>query len=177
MFRTTRKLTHQDFRQRIARVDSHFYETGDCASTKTPAARPIKAVLAGCFWAFAILTIANNRMEIETAMRDRNLDPQYHNWILAGLAALIAVSMIMLVVHALRALFQKAAKRGNSGGFLVGAGLALALSYTPASVWVAGSEIFNNNIRGLIISTSASLEIDMPKVDFSDLAFVTSAGQ
>lgn len=177
MKKPARKLTHHDFRKRIKRVDSVFYATGQSASLSQSESHPLKSAFKGFGWAYVILLVSQNRPALETLLSERALSAQHQTWVVAAAAVAITVSLIMVAVHLLRALLQKGAQRSNSSGLLVGTGLALALSYTPASVWDAGSELFEGHLRGAVLSANASMDIDVPAVDFSDLVFTSSASR
>ncbi len=176
MLRTTSKLTHRDFRHRIRRVDPHFYRTGNCVNQDARKTRPIGATLLGFGWAYLIVSLSTNRPVIEASLRQGAIDPQYHDWIMAGLASLIAVSFIMLGTHVFRFLFQNGARRTNSGGLLIGCSVALVMIYTPPEVWQAGFQMMDENSQAFIQSASASMDIEMPEVDLSQVSFVSSNG-
>lgn len=177
MLKTTRNLTHRDFRQRIKRVDSHFYRTGNCVNIDARKSRPIGATLLGFGWAYLIVALSSNRPAIESSLKQGTLPGEYHDWIMAGLAAVIAASMIMFAMHLIRFLFQSGSRRTNSGGILVGTCAALALIYTPPDVWKAGFHMLDENARSFIINASDSMEIEMPAVDFTEVAFVSSRSE
>lgn len=177
MKRTPRKLTQLDFHQRVKRVDSNFLHNGNGTHAEHRKSGPFKTTVVGFGWAYAVLLLAANRPAIETYLNQGVLPPQYHIWVVAAFSAAIAASMVLLLVHVLRLVFQKGHQRTASGGLLFGTGLALALTYAPPSVWSAGNTMFDDNLRGFVMSANASLDMDLPEIDFSDLSFVTSAGQ
>ncbi|PYG31750.1 hypothetical protein [Pelagimonas varians] len=177
MKRPPRKLTQLDFRQRVKRVDSNVHATEHGARAETGRSRTFKASVVGFGWAYAILFLAANRPAIDAYLSQGVLPSQYHTSVVAGLTIAIAVSMVLLVVHVLRAVFQRGRQRTASAGLLFGTGLALALSYAPPSVWAAGHTMFDDHLRGFVLSANDSMDMEFPEIDFSELTFVTSAGK
>ncbi len=176
MLRTTSKLSHRDFRQRIRRVDSHFYRTGNCVNVDARKSRPIGATLLGFGWAYLIISLATNRSVREASLNKGAVASDYHSWIMGGLTIFIASSFIMLGAHLFRFLFQSGSRRQNSGGLLAGTCAALLMVYTPPEVWKAGLKMLDQNSIAFIQSASASMEIDMPEVDLSQITLVSSQG-
>lgn len=176
MLRTTKKLTHRDFRQRIRRVDPHFYRTGNCVQMDARATRPIGATLLGFGWAYLIITLLQNRPILEASLHKGDLPQDYHAWVMGGLSVFIAASLVMLGAHVMRFLFQNGARKKNSGGILMGSLAAMVMIFTPPSVWQAGFAMLDENSQTFIQSASAKMEIDMPEVNLTQVAFVSSRG-
>ncbi|MDO6587876.1 hypothetical protein Q4543_20390 [Salipiger sp. 1_MG-2023] len=170
-----RKMTQDDFQARIKRVDPCYVQASRRPEATTPPApsRPFVSLLLGFGWAFVCLSVARNRDSIETSLLRGKLDTQYHDYIFYGLAALLAISAVMLAMHLLRYLFActRGATKGNSGGLLFGAMLAAGFVYTPDSVFEAAFGLLDTNSRSLIVAAA-----DKMPVDLGNIAFVSSSG-
>ena len=156
MNRLIRKQTHRDFRSRVKRVDPAFYRWGERANLRDATVkRPFGSVLGGFLCAYVVIAVANNRSYLESSLRQCNLSADVQGWIQAGLAALLAVSGIMLFLHLLRFFLKSGAKKQNSGALLMGVLGAMMLVYTPASVWQTGYGMLDNNSRSMLLTASA----------------------
>ncbi|CUH77630.1 hypothetical protein [Tropicibacter naphthalenivorans] len=173
-----RKQTHTDFRRRVKTVDPRFYRWGERGTVRdlTPQ-RPVGSALMGFGWAYLVISVSNNRDHIAASLKQGNLPAQYHDWIFAGLAVLLAVSGVMLALHVFRYLFKNGGKRKNSGGLLIGALGALVLIYTPSTVWTTGFGMLDSNSQGLMMQASATVGDVLPGVDFGKVTFVSSNGR
>ncbi|WGW02933.1 hypothetical protein [Tropicibacter oceani] len=178
MARTLRKQTHQDFRRRIKSVDPTFYRNGERGAMKDATAqRPIGSALLGFGWAYLVISVANNRTVIEQSLHQGNLHTDYHGYVLMALAALLAASGVMLLLHLVRYFTKTGGKKRNSGGLLVGALGALVLVYTPTSVWDAGFDMMDGNSRSFVQTASATMSGAIPSIDLGSVAFVSSQGR
>ena len=170
---TFRKMTQQDFQARVKRIDPEYYSHGEVKKTFSSPARPFMSLIMGFGWAYVVISVARNRSHIEHSLLQGNLPAEYHDFIFFILAALLAVSAVMLGIHLFRFLMSRRASTGkrNSGGLLVGALAAGALVYTPASVFDAGLGMIDQNSRSLIMAASSNVN-----VDFASVSFVSSNG-
>ena len=179
MMRTFRKQNHQDFRNRIKRVDPVFYRWGErgAIADATPH-RPFGSLLMGFGWAYLVISVSNNRAVLESSLRQGSLPEQYHDMIFMGLAALLAMSLVMLAIHLFRFFAgRKGGKRRNSGALLTGVMGALMLIYTPASVWQTGFGMMDGNSRSFVMAASATMSEVIPGVDLNSAVFVSSIGK
>lgn len=175
---TFKTRNHGDFRRRVKRVDPVFYRWGERGSARdTTVKRPFGAVLLGFFWAYLVISVGRNRATLEQSLGQGSLSADVQSWIMAGLAALLAVSVVMLALHLFRYFVQNGGKKHNSGALLVGVLGALVLVYTPASVWNTGFGMLDDNSRNLLLTASSTVEDALPGVDFGSVAFVSSTGQ
>lgn len=177
MVRNVRNQTHRDFRLRVKRVDPVFYRWGERGALRDATIeRPVGSALAGFFWSYVVVSVARNRDHLEDSLAQGSLDVEIQTWILNGLAALLAVSVVMLLVHAYRFLFLQGGKRKNSGGMLMGLMGTLVLVYTPASVWQTGYGMLDDRTRTFV---TAAAETTSPRLKgFDDgIAFVSSIGK
>ena len=178
MSRLYRKQTHKDFRARIKRVDPSFHRWGEGAGLRdTTVKRPVASVLTGFAWAYLVIAIASNRAHVEASLSRGTLSETLQSSVMAGLAALLAISGVMFCLHLYRYLFQSAGKKQNSGAMLIGVLGALVLVYTPDDVWRTGAGMIDNNSRTLLLTASAGVGDVLPGVDFTSVAFVSSLGK
>ncbi len=177
MIGTFRKLSHADFRLRVARVDPRFARLGEAAYAKdaTPS-RPFAMTLVGFGWIYMVSSISNRRDHIATSLRQGSLPEHYHDWIFGGLAVLLAASVVLLLLHVLRYSYKTGAKKKNSGGILMGALVALTLFYTPASVWDMGFGMLDGNSQQVILAANTAFEQTFPNLTLDNVAFVSSQG-
>ena len=170
--------SRDDFRLRIKRVDPAFYRGGVGGALKdTTAPRPVGATLLGFGWAYLVIAIAGSRATSEQSLRQGTLPDQYHGYIFMTLAALLAISLVMLAVHVFRFVTKRGGKRTNSGGLLIGVLGALVLVYTPESVWNTGFQMMDGNSRSLLLTASATVGDVLPGVDFGAATLVSSFGK
>lgn len=170
-----RKMTRQDFNSRVSRVDP-YYSKGNGSNADVLNAgqsRPFLSLLMGFGWAYVCLAVARNREFIEQSLLHGKLAPEHHAYVFYGLAAMLAMSAVMLAIHFVRYTFtdKRSATKGNSGGLLFGAMIAAGIVYTPASVYEAAFGLLDDNSRSLIVAAA-----DAVPVDFGSVAFVSSAG-
>ncbi|MFZ7093655.1 hypothetical protein [Primorskyibacter sp. 2E233] len=178
MTRTLTKQTHQDFQRRIKSIDPTFYRTGERGVVKdVTTSRPIGSALLGFGWAYIVVSVANNRGVIEGSLRQGSLPDHYHAYILMVLAALLAASCVMLLMHLFRFLTKSGGKKRNSGGMLVGVLGAMVLVYTPTSVWEAGFNMMDGNSRAFVQTASATMSDALPGINFGNVSFVSSQGR
>lgn len=160
-----RKMTQDDFQTRIRRVDPGYVQAVQRQepATRAGSSRPVLSLLIGFGWAFVCLAIARNRDVIETSLLRGKLDAQYHAYIFYGLAALLAISAVMLAMHLLRYVFtcKGGTRKGNSGGLLFGAMLAAGVVYTPDSVFEAAFGLLDTNSRSLIVAAADKMPVDL----------------
>ncbi|MDU8911299.1 hypothetical protein [Aestuariicoccus sp. MJ-SS9] len=174
-----RKQTRDDFTRRIEAVDpSHNRRSNRRAprEDKTPS-HPFVSLIMGFSWFYVVVTVANNRSRIEESLVQGSLPVEYHGMVFNLLAALITVSGVFLMVHLFRVLGRTGAKRANSSGLLTGAGLAVALIYTPPEMVHAGIGMLDDNSRSLIQVAQDTVRETLPGVDFGSIALVSSQGQ
>ena len=175
LFRTQSQL---DFQSRISRVDNASCRRLDTGSvTDTTARRPFGSILAGFAWAYVVIAVASNRAVLESSLRQGSLPAEYHDYIFMGLAALVAVSLVMLCLHVLRLVARRGARRTNSRGMLIGVMGALTLVYTPSGVWDTGLAMMDRKSRNLLLSASSSVSEALPGVDFGTISFASSQGK
>lgn len=176
MTRSFRKLTHQDFRRRVKTVDPSYYRWGVSGSRRDATVeRPMGSALLGFGWAWLVVTIGNNKPLIESSLKQGSLHPDYHGYILGGLAVLLTISGVMLGLHILRYFTKSGGKKRNSGGILVGAFGAFVLIYTPAHVWNAGFNMLDGNSRSLVQVASSQPMSHQPFA--KAIAFVSSVNE
>ncbi len=170
---TFRKMTQQDFKARVSRIDPEFSRHGEVKKSFSSPARPIMSLIMGFGWAYLVISVARNRGHIENSLLQGNLPAEYHDYVFFMLAALLAVSAVMLGIHLFRFLMARRASTNkcNSGGLLAGALAAGALVYTPASVFDAGLGMIDQNSRSLLVAASSTANIDL-----ASIAFVSSNG-
>ena len=173
-----RKQTHRDFESRLKRLDPHFARHGHTTYGKdmTPS-RPVFWTLAGFGWFYLVISISNNKAFIEQSLLQGSLQQQHQNIIIAGLGAMLAISGVMLLLHLFRIFAKPGAKRSNSKGVLMGALAALALVYTPPSVFHAGYGMIDSNSRSLLLAAHSTVTNSVPGVDWDKIALVSSLGK
>ncbi len=166
-----RKMTRQDFSSRVARIDPEYASIKIAADARP--ARPFMALMMGFGWGYLCLAVARNRDFIEQSLLQGTLSQAHRDHVFHALAALLAVSAVMLVVHFLRFTFtpKHSATRGNSGGLLLGAMMAAGVVHTPPGVMEAAFGLLDDNSRSLIIAASEAVPAELRAVDF-----VSSAG-
>jgi hypothetical protein len=172
-----RKLGHEDFRKRVARVDPRFHRLGHAAYARdTTVAKPFGSVLLGFGWIYFVSAISTNRAHIEESLRQGTLPQEYHVYIFAGLAVMLMASVVLLGMHLLRYFVKRGAKRSNSGGVLIGALGALVLYYTPDSVWQHGYGMLDSHSQGALMTASNAFNDSFPSLAKGSVAFVSSNG-
>lgn len=173
-----RQPRHADFRARVKRVDPVFYRWGERGSMRDATVkRPFGSVLMGFGWAYLVVAVGTNRGLLESSLRQGTLSAETQNWVLMGLASLLAISGVMLCIHLFRYFFHSGGKKQNSGAMLIGVLGALVLVYTPDSVWNTGLGMMDNNSRSMLLTASATFEDALPGVDLGAVAFVSSIGK
>lgn len=172
--RTFEKQTHAEFRKRIKRVDPSFYRWGERGNARDATVkRPFASLLGGFIGAYVIVSVSNNRDYLESSLMQGSLDGQLQEKIMMALAALVAISFILVGVHVFRFLvLRRGGKKSNSGALLTGVLGALMLIYTPASVWQTGFGMMDDTSRSLMLAAS-----DATGVDFGKAVFVSSLGR
>ncbi len=169
-----RKQTQADFDARVRRLDPHYARTGrsrPSLAAETRADRPALAVLGGFTWIFVAVSISRNRETLRESLAAGTLNADMQWAVMAGLAAMLAATAVMLLVHALRFVARRKGKRGASGPLLIGAIAALALSHTPPSVVSAGIEMIDPNSRALLRTANKTVKDNMG-VDLGSVRFV-----
>lgn len=170
-----RKMTQQDFQSRVKRIDPYYARgsQSNAAILNSGTSRPFVSLLMGFGWGYVCLAIARNRTAVEDSLLRGNLDEQYHDYVFYGLAAMLAISAVMLAIHFVRYTFtdKRSATKGNSGGLLFGAMLAAGLVYAPASLFEAAFGLLDDNSRSLIVAAAEAVPAGLGNV-----AFVSSAG-
>ncbi|WP_417721456.1 hypothetical protein [Salipiger sp.] len=171
-----RKMTQDDFAARVRRLDSGYGRTV-IGRTEAPVnERPFLSILGGFVLAYVVISVARNREFLEDSLHQGNLPAQYHQVIFGVLAALLAISAVMVLYHLFRWTTKRGAKKRNSGSLLAGAMAAGVLIYTPASVFEAGFNMLDPNSRQIILAATSSVQETLPGVDFGSVAFVSSQG-
>ncbi|APZ54956.1 hypothetical protein [Salipiger abyssi] len=172
-----RKMTRDDFNTRVKRLDPQYFQHGDTKPVATcrATAHPYLCLLLGFGWAYLIFAIAGKRSLIETSLMRGSIPVQYHDYIFYALAALLAVSAVMLAIHVLRYVCLRRGRpgRSNSGGLLVGAAAAAALAYMPSSVLEAGFGLLDDNSKTFIMATSQGVREAMP-AELTSVAFIVT---
>ncbi|MGR3272486.1 hypothetical protein [Thalassococcus profundi] len=173
-----RKQTRSDFDSRLKRLDPAFSKHGHKAYQKdTTPERPILCALAGFGWFYLVIGIARNKAYIQDSLLQGSLAPQHQDLVVSGLGALLAVSGVMILLHLVRFFLKSGPRRTNSRNLLMGATAALALVYTPPSVFQAGLGMMDENSRSLILAAHSTVKSSVPGVDWDKVALVTSLGQ
>ncbi len=170
---------HREFRRRIKAVDPRFYHLGTSRGrTDTTPSRPTLFAMLGFGWAYLVISISRNKTLLEQSLSQGSLSDEMQSNIVMALAALLAVSGIMLALHLMRFFLKKGGKSRNSGGLLFGALGALMLVYTPPSVFHAGFGMLDDNSRNLLLAAHNTVTDTMngavPNVDFGNVVFVSS---
>lgn len=172
-----RKLTQKDFQSRIARVDPFFARHGVCRiKPATRVSNPLLWTTLGFGWIYLVITIGRRRAWLEESLSQGSLPDHMRDWILAGLAALIGVTAVMLMLHLARFLFRRRGQRGASGNILAGAIGALMLVNAPVDTFTGASGLGAN--MGEFLSAALDSRHDTaPSLDVSDIRLVSSSGQ
>lgn len=174
---TLRKQDHGDFSRRVKRIDPAFYRTGRSSYVAQDAKRHvIGAALIGFGWAYGVAAIGNGRGQIESSLRQGTLSPEVQHWILSALAAMLAASLVMLVVHLLRMFISKGPRRSNSRALLTGAVLAFAVFHMPQEAWNAGYSLLDGRSQDFLASASAMVETRFPSLQIGSVSFASSLG-
>ena len=166
---TFRKLTQQDFKARVGRVDASVSRRGAATTTFSSPARPLVSLILGFGWAYLVIAVSRNRGHIEHSLLQGSLPAEYHDHVLFMLAGLLAMSAVMLGLHLFRFLMARRTSAGkrNSGGLLAGALAAGALVYTPPSVFDAGLGLIDENSRALFTAASSTTKIDFAAISLA----------
>ncbi|SDI08881.1 hypothetical protein [Alloyangia pacifica] len=172
-----RKVTHADFEARVRRIDPQFSRLGarDAGAIARPSKRPIISGIFGFLWAGMVIAVARNQAAIETSLLKGSLPQEYHVYIFGTLAALLAVSGVMVIMHLLRVVSRRGTARSNSAGILVGIAAAAMMSMVPAQTYEAGLGLLNENSRGLIETASNSVR-GSGGLDIRGATFVSALG-
>ncbi|WP_186766613.1 hypothetical protein [Puniceibacterium confluentis] len=133
--------------------------------------------LAGFGWCYLVIAVANRKEHIRESLLQGSLPANTHDTIFAVLAALLAISGVMLGLHVLRFLTKRGASKGNSGNLLFGALAAAALVYTPASVFEAGYGLLDENSRSLLQAAHTTVKDSVPGIDWAGAVMVASNGR
>ncbi|MBE9636442.1 hypothetical protein [Salipiger mangrovisoli] len=172
-----RKVTHADFEARVRRIDPQFATQG-AAVAGTPARtskRPLVSGLCGFLWAGVVIAVARNQPAIEASLLQGSLPEQYHVYIFGAIAALLAVSGVMVMMHLLRVVSRRGSARSNSAGLLAGIAAAAVMSLIPAHVYETGLGLLDENSRDMIVSASNSVRATSG-LDIRGATFVTALG-
>ncbi len=170
-----RKQTKSDFTARLQRIDP-VQGARNNAADKT-SRRPVFWTLTGFGWCYLVLCIASRKEHIRESLLQGSMPAQSHDMILAGLAALLAVSGVMLGIHLLRYVTKRGAVRANSGNLLFGALAAVTLIYTPPSVFEAGFGMLDANSRSILLAAHATVKQTVPDVDWAGIVLLASNGR
>ncbi|WP_226623778.1 hypothetical protein [Alloyangia pacifica] len=151
-------MTHADFEARIRRIDPQFAKHGGSeAATSRASTRPLVSGLFGFAWAGVIIAVARNQDSLKSSLLQGSLPSEYHVYVLGAVAALLAVSGVLVMMHLLRAIGGRGTARGNSAGVLTGIAAAVTLSMIPAQTYEAGLGLLNENSRAMLVSASNSV--------------------
>lgn len=172
------KQTQGDFQARLKRVDPAFARHGHAAYAKneTPT-RPVFWTLAGFGWFYLVISVARNKSYIRDSLAQGSLPSHYHDAIFAALAAILAVSAVILILHIVSFFAKRGPKRSNSRGILIGALAAGALVYTPPSVLQTGFGMLDPNAQSLLLAAHSGVKKSVPGVDWDNIALVSSYGK
>ncbi|MDJ0822801.1 MAG: hypothetical protein QNJ09_13450 [Paracoccaceae bacterium] len=170
---------HTDFRRRVKAVDPKYYHWGERgAKPDATKSRPVLFAMMGFAWAYLVISVSRNKTLLEESLAQGSLTDQMQSNIVMVLAALLAASGVLLMLHLGRFFLKKGGKSRNSGGLLVGALGALMLVYTPPSVFQAGYSMLDTNSRTLLMAAhntvTDTVKGSVPTVDFGNVAFVSS---
>ncbi|APX24209.1 MAG: hypothetical protein CML50_15465 [Rhodobacteraceae bacterium] len=172
-----RKMTHDDFTARLHRLSAQNGATPANNHGTAQVQHPYLMMMAGFIWAYFMFSVARKRDHIEISLRQGDLPERYHDYVIYGLAALLAVSAVMLALHLVRFLIaRRRARRGTpSGRLLVGAIAAAALFYTPASVYETAFGLLDGNAQAMILSASESVSTVLP-AELTTASLATTPG-
>ncbi|MFZ5963861.1 hypothetical protein ACOXXX_12985 [Thalassococcus sp. BH17M4-6] len=173
-----RKQTRGDFESRLKRLDPAFADgTGLRSKTDATQRRPGLSMLAGFGWFYVVILIANRKDQIRDSLSQGTLPADYHDMIIIGLGAVLAVSGVMLLLHLFRVLTGSGNKRSNSKGLLTGATAAFALIYTPPSVVDTAIGMLDSNSRSILMAAHSTVTSSVPGVDWNNVTLVSSLGK
>ena len=172
-----RKMTNADFEARIRRIDPEFarYGASDASKVARTSKRPIVSGIAGFLWAGVVIAVAQNQQTIEASLLQGSLPREYHVYVFGALAALLAVSGVMVMMHLLRMVSRRGSARSNSAGILVGIVAATVMSMIPSQTYVAGLGLLNENSRNVIASAGTSVRATAG-LDIRATTFASSLG-
>lgn len=136
--------------------------------------RPIACTVLGFIWFYTVIMVAEKQAHLKASLVQGNLPAQYHEMVMAGLGALLAVSGVALAIHLLRYVARQGAKKSNSRGILTGAIVAAALVYTPPGVFEAGFGMLDMNSQQFLLAASSTVTANVPGVDWSAIQLVSS---
>ncbi len=173
---TIRKQTKSDFTARLRRVEPGLAGRGPGAADTT-IRRPVFWSLAGFGWCYIVISIASRRDQIRDSLTQGSLSVQTHEAILGGLAALLAVSGVMLGLHLLRILGKVGARKSNSGNLLFGVLAAATLVHTPPGVFQAGFGVLDTKSRSILLAAHASVKQSVGSIDWGGAVMVASNGR
>lgn len=173
-----RKMTHADFDARVKRVDPKFARLGHqatAASTARAAKRPILSGLVGFVWAGIVIAVARNQAQIADSLAQGSLPQEYHVYVFGMLAALLAVSGVVAVMHLLRCVGRRAGERGNSLSLVTGIVAAVVLTQVPAEVYETGLGLLDENSRNVMLAAGNSVR-GPAGLEISGTTFLSSLG-
>ncbi|MFD1341754.1 hypothetical protein [Litorisediminicola beolgyonensis] len=177
MTQTFRKLTQSDFQSRIARVDPFFARHGVCRVARTQrVSNPVLWTVIGFGWIYFVVTIGRRRDWLEQSLAQGSLPEHMRDWVLAGLAALIGVTAVMMVLHLARFLLRRRGQRGASGNILAGALGALMLVNAPADMLTGGAQGMGGSVGAFLTAALDSTHTPDASLDVSDIRLVSSKG-
>ncbi|HBT02174.1 MAG TPA: hypothetical protein DEB47_20500 [Citreicella sp.] len=157
-----RKLTHDDFMLRVQRVDPHFAHHGHSAPRAPRSTLSVLSPLLGFGWFWVVFTLARDPDRIRASLMQGSLPSQHHDVILGTLAAMLAVSGVMILIHGLRCVLRRGPARRSSGGLLAGVLVAGALLHTPGPVRSQILALAETQTTGAIAATEARLRNLLP---------------
>lgn len=171
------------FRERVKRVDAHFYRHGvsKCEYTNVNK-RPLLSVLLGFAWIYFVIKLVENREKLKASLAQGSLGADAQLWIMGGLSLLIVLTLFMMGVFALRIITKRRDQRGAAGSILAGGVAAMMVVSTPPSAYQdLPGKVFNGSQSALMAALdmggSSSLKDINLDVDVKGLALVSSLGQ
>ena len=173
MKRSFRKLNRDDFSARIDTVQRAYNQRTPYAYRRDRTGeRPVFWTFFSLVWTYVAIFISFNRPQVDSFLSAKKIPAHLHDPILSALAAALAVSAILLVVHILRALIRT---RGyyNSGSILLGFALAAGLHLTPSSVYQSLFGMLDDDTQDVLATTASKVM----SIDWNDIVVVSSQGQ
>ena len=164
MKRSFRKLTRNDFSARVSVVERTYQKRVPYHRRRDRSGeRPVFWLLCSFGWTYVAVFIALNRRIVELTVAD-NLPREHHAAAMAGVAAVLTISMILLGYHVLRGVFR-APRYYNSGAILAGFAAAIALHCLPFNAVGSAYALLDKDVR-------IALENTVQKVSPIDLSAV-----
>ncbi|SFE00244.1 hypothetical protein [Roseivivax sediminis] len=167
MTHAIRKQTKADFAARVQRVAPGY---GRSRTAPPPqSGSPFALGLLGFAWIYLAVSVAQNRGHLHASIEASALPPHAQVWVMAGLAAMLAVSAVMVIVHLARLL--RRGHRGTSGSILAGGLFAMAFCHIPTGIFEAGIAMLDFNTSRLLRSAGATMQdgvgFDLVSISFT----------